>query len=147
MQGISHFHTNNKKGKCFKENWLTIDITQVTQYPNSTVHWHDLLTSCHFINLLPLIRASGTVIGLSWTTWTPGLAPAISGVYMGCLSIYFLHMTRLFLGQGKKGSVLFISQYPCVRVTQLDFHNKTENNIFNSSLSRWKFEWCWVLLI
>ena len=36
-----------------------------------------LLTSSHFINLLPLLRLSGTDTGLSCSAWTPGCAPAI----------------------------------------------------------------------
>lgn len=36
-----------------------------------------LLTSSHFINLLPFLRLSGTDTGLSCSAWTPGCAPAI----------------------------------------------------------------------
>lgn len=42
-------------------------------------HWPiwPLLTSSHFINLLPFLRLSGTDTGLSCSAWTPGCAPAI----------------------------------------------------------------------
>ena len=40
-------------------------------------HSCHLLTSSHFINLVPVLRLSGTDTGLSCSAWTPGCAPAI----------------------------------------------------------------------
>ena len=48
------------------------------------------------MNLLPRVRGSGTEMGFSWTTCTPGLAPAMIAC---CQLLFFFHTATQSLGR------------------------------------------------